>query len=215
MSIKETIFRGIQNKIESMIQDNKFNLYQLKYFPMLYRGTESGPYQNSILPISYNPVFDGYDYRFTYYYFFERNQTPEESFRVTLNMKSFDDFDDVDIRIKFGDSYFLGFTFEYEKLLRKGYSVDDILDEFENVFLELPFCGQGAFTRHLQFRPKWYLEENYDQIATAYHNKKIEDRSLAIAMFSHNRLAGNGLTRALPPELLSKIAEYSFQAPNN
>ena len=48
--------------------------------------------------------------------------------------------DFLKIRLKFGESHHLGFTFHYENLLSKGYTLEEILEDFENIFLELRFC---------------------------------------------------------------------------
>ena len=59
--------------------------------------------------------------------------------------------DFLKIRLKFGESHHLGFTFHYEHLLSKGYSLEEILEDFENIFLELRFCDRWFSNKYLLF----------------------------------------------------------------
>ena len=162
MSIKERIYYAIQRKIESMIEQHKFHFYQLKYYPNFYRGIESGKYQNTIYPNHWDTRIEMWEYNFTFNYFFEQRQTEFDTFCVTLNMEYWPGEEDfLKIRLKFGQSHHLGFTFHYEHLLSKGYSLEEILEDFENIFLELRFCDRWFSNKYLLFISKHYLEEQY------------------------------------------------------
>ena len=211
MSIKERIYYAIQRKIESMIEQHKFHFYQLKYYPNFYRGIESGKYQNTIYPNYWDTRIEMWEYNFTFNYFFEQRQTEFDTFRVTLHMEYWPGEEDfLKIRLKFGESHHLGFTFHYEHLLSKGYSLEEILEDFENIFLELRFCERWFSNKYLLFTSKHYLEEQYEKIENSYHQQKMEDQRLALAMFSHERLAANSLTKSIPKELLPMIAHFSL-----
>ena len=115
MSIKERIYYAIQRKIESMIEQHKFHFYQLKYYPNFYRGIESGKYQNTIYPNYWDTRIEMWEYNFTFNYFFEQRQTEFDTFRVTLHMEYWPGEEDfLKIRLKFGESHHLGFTFHYD-----------------------------------------------------------------------------------------------------
>ena len=74
MTIKEQLYHAIQNKIEIMVQQHKFNLYQYRISPQLYRGIESGPYENLIEPNQWDVFLDTWTYSFKFYTFFEQKQ---------------------------------------------------------------------------------------------------------------------------------------------
>jgi hypothetical protein len=83
MNIREYIYNEIQNKIQSMIEQHKFNLYQNKVFTYLYRGMESGPYRNLVIPSQWDSVLNGWTYNFQYYNFLERSQENPKPLPIT------------------------------------------------------------------------------------------------------------------------------------
>jgi len=74
MSIKEAIYNKIQNTIENMIQQHKFNLYQYGFSPQFYRGIESGPYKNLIEPNQWDVFLDTWTYSSNFILFLKKNK---------------------------------------------------------------------------------------------------------------------------------------------
>lgn len=205
MTIKEDLYHAIQNKIENMIQQHKFNLYQYGISPQLYRGIESGPYENLIEPNKWDVFLDTWTYSFKFYTFFEKNQNDPKPQSLYLKIVYDPHFDDLDVTLSFykylssPDSTFI---FDIHGLLTKNYSIDQILHEFEHIFLEVPcyFVTLGGTLFQIS---QCNFQEIYETIA-------IQNRNLALAMFGHKRLASQSLANRMPPEILPMIQKYGL-----
>jgi len=199
MSIKEAIYNEIQNTIENMIQQHKFNLYQYRISPQFYRGIESGPYKNLIEPNQWDVLLDAWTYSFKFYTFFEQNQNNPKPKPLHLQIVYDPHLDVLDVTLSFS-KYFS--TFDTHGLLIKNYSIDQILHEFEHIFLEVPcyFVTLGSTLFQIS---QFNFQEIYETIA-------IQNRSLALAMFGHKRLASQSLANSIPPEILPMIQKYGL-----
>ena len=190
-----------------MIADHKFNLYQLKQCPYLFRGNESAPYQNAIIPSGWGLGY--HNYSFVYYYFFDRKASSPNPFKVSLTMHYYPDNDDLRVGLMFENHRFIGCPFEYKKLLEYGYSVERLLEDFENIFLEIPFCSY-QYPSVLKQIDDYEIAEYYRRIATEYHMKMTQHKRTAIAMLTHNRLGGNSFANDIPQEILKMIGQNAL-----
>ena len=100
-SIKKEIYDGIQNTIQNMIEQHKFNLYQYGISPQLYRGIESGPYENLIEPNKWDVFLDTWTYSFKFYTFFEKKQNDPKPQPLHLKIVYDPHFDDLDVTLSF------------------------------------------------------------------------------------------------------------------
>jgi len=114
-------------------------------------------------------------------------------------------FDDLDVTLSFS-KYFSSpefrFIFDIDVLLIKNYSIDQILHEFEHIFLEVP-CFFFTLGGTLFQISEYVFQDIYNTIA-------IQNRSLALAMFGHKRLASQSLANRMPPEILPMIQKYGL-----
>ena len=202
MSMNQILFFEIKKKIYSMIADHKFNLYQLKQYKDLYRGNESGEYQNVEKSSEWGK---NSTYEFKYYYFYQGRATNPAPFEVTLAMRYYSDNDDFKVGLMFQKKTFIDCLFPHNKLLENGYSIERIIEDFENIFLEIPFCELYLYpTAALKVTEERKIAEYYRWIAHEYHTYMthiIKQKNHALAMYSHKSIQ-------MPDEILRMIAQH-------
>ena len=216
---KGKLYIMIQKKINSMIEQHKFNHYQFKMFPKLYRGSESGIYQNKIIPSEFDERWQEWTYTFMYYNFFiddqhDHNPEPLPTF-LRLVFDPYRDFLLVELIPEQEEN--AAYEFDIDTLFENNYSIEQILKDFENIFLETPCFfldkkdhsdteGHSDTEVHLKSCTIYDFEDMYNTLAIEQRQREeMEQRSLALAMFGHNRLASESLARSVPLDVLPLI----------
>ena len=215
----QSLFDGIQATITRMRFENKFNEYQYKSYPWLLRGSEieESPYKNQTFPIEevswdYGST-TSIRYKFSFNVFLRKyvNNIHSNQYKVDLIVDFYQSNKNKnpDLDIYLFMDYTPYYHFDWKLFLFEGKSIRDILQHFEDTFLEIPpielYKNHGSSIVRMAPIPSRNFNILYNKLKQYHLNKPL--RQMAIGMMNHKRLAEGSLSRGLPSDILSLVSD--------
>jgi len=129
-----------------------------------------------------------------------------EEYKVDLIVDFYPRKYDPDVEVSLFMNYTPYYPFDWKSFLNEGKSIREILQRFEDTFLEIPpielYINNSGILRATPPSDRKF-DILYNELKHYHRNKP--PRQLAIGMMNHKRLAEVSLSRGLPSDILSLV----------